>query len=140
MSNWPYLVLVPNFWTWTKRSNPYKIEVIITSHSNGNHWNTSYQTLVTWPHQYNLSHVIKFCWWGHGQKLWHHNLYFKIPFLRRSRVANFADIIKIEIKQLRIKNHVLNHVSTFLDITKVTDFRWKIMMSAKLSACITWFI
>ena len=42
--------------------------------------------------QHNLSRVIKFCWWRHGHKLWRDNLYF---ILRRFRVANFADIIKI---------------------------------------------
>ena len=36
----------------------------------------------TWPPlQFNLSHMIKFCWWRHGQKLWCHNLYFKILLL-----------------------------------------------------------
>ena len=43
-----------------------------------------------------LIQVMKFCWWRHGQELWRHNLYFKMPFyLRRPRVANFTDIIKI---------------------------------------------
>ena len=52
--------------------------------------------MVTWPHlQYNLSHLIKFCWRLHGQKIWRHNLHLKIPFLRRPRLANLADIIKI---------------------------------------------
>ena len=33
------------------------------SYGNFSHRNASYQTLVAWPYlQYNLSHVIKFCW------------------------------------------------------------------------------
>ena len=28
----------------------------------------------------------------------------------------------------------------FLDIAKFTDFRWKMLMSAKLKECVTWFI
>ena len=80
----PYLVPVPHYWTWTKTtkikkwcfwSNPCKIEVMITSPTKM----LELPTLVTWPHlEYNLSHVIKFYWWRHGQKLRLHNLYFKI--------------------------------------------------------------
>ena len=75
----PYLVPVPNYWTRTKRThqknwffwwNPYKIEVMITSvikmlelANFGEH------ILVVWTHlQYNLSTVIKFCWWRHLDK------------------------------------------------------------------------
>ena len=40
--------------------------------------------------------MIKFCWWRHGQKLWHHKLFIKNTFiLKRPRVAIFADIIKV---------------------------------------------
>ena len=46
--------------------------------------------------QYNLVYVKKSSWWRHGQKVWFHNLYFKIRRpLRRPRIANYADIIKI---------------------------------------------
>ena len=48
--------------------------------------------MVIWPHlYYNVNHVIKFCWWCHGQKIWcdkfffQKNLYFEknleYPFL-----------------------------------------------------------
>ena len=51
-------------------SNPYKIEVMITSHITS-------QTLVTWSHfQHDLSHMIKFHWWRNSQELWRHKLYF----------------------------------------------------------------
>ena len=52
--------------------------------------------MVTWSYlQYNLIHVIKFCWWRNRKKLWRHDFYFKITFiLRRPTVANFVDIIK----------------------------------------------
>ena len=72
-----------HYWTWTKTapkkrrfywSNPYKIEVVITSLiempqlPNFVHMNTS---------TYNLNYMITFCWWRHQQKLWCHNRYFK---------------------------------------------------------------
>ena len=58
------------------------------------------------PHlQYNMSHEINFCWWRHvqklwryydAQKLWNYVCLFQNTFiLGRSRVAFFADIIKI---------------------------------------------
>ena len=38
----------------------------------------------------------KLCWWSHQWKLWYHDLYFKNTFiLRKSKVVNFAEIIKI---------------------------------------------
>ena len=90
-----YLVLIPNYWTWTKPtpqkncifwSNPCTIVLMIPM--------ISYQTLVTWPHvQYNLSCKIKFWWWRHEQQLWCH---IQNSFvLRRARVANFAGVIQI---------------------------------------------
>ena len=67
----PYLVSVPNHWTWTKTtpenkqcfwSKPYTIDVVKTSLIEL----LELQTLVKWPHlELNLSHVIKFCWWYH---------------------------------------------------------------------------
>ena len=75
--------------TWTKStppkklffwSNPYKIEIMITSLIE------MLESRVTklWSHDHicniiHVSHVTKFCWWHHGQKLWRHNLYFKMP-------------------------------------------------------------
>ena len=84
----PYLVPVPNHWTWIKTtlqnklffwSNPYEIEVAKTSVTEML-W--VMVLWVTWPNlQYNLIHVIKFCWWHHRQKVWRHNFYSKIPLL-----------------------------------------------------------
>ena len=90
-----YLVVIPNYWTWTKPtpqkncifwSNPCTIVLMIPM--------ISYQTLVTWPHvQYNLSYKIKFWWWRHEQQLWCH---IQNSFvLRRATVANFAGVIQI---------------------------------------------
>ena len=72
----PYLVLILNYWTWTKNtaqknwifwSNPYKIEFMITFLMGM----LSYQCLVTWSYlQYDLSY---------RKILWRCNLYFKIP-------------------------------------------------------------
>ena len=76
------------------------------------------QILVKWPHlQYNLNHVIKFCWWRQWQKLWRHSIFFKIPLFYEGGVAIFADIINIVtmfiktifkdlIKVKRIRNYV----------------------------------
>ena len=74
----PYLVPVPNYWTWTKtnpqkkwffRWNPYKIEIMITS-------------VVEMLELPNFGHMttLKFYWWRHEHKLWRHNLYFKVSF------------------------------------------------------------
>ena len=64
--------------------------------------------------------------------------------LRRPRVVNFADIIKIATmfikatfkdskKVKRIRNYALKcNLYLFLDTTKVPDFRWKMQMSAEL--------
>ena len=86
--------------------HPYKIEVLIEK----------LESLVTRPHlQYKLNHVIKFCWWRHGQKFWRHNFLFQNTFIsRRSGAAIFADIIKIVtmfIKTLRKVKRIRNYVS-----------------------------
>ena len=45
--------------------------------------------MITWLHlQYNLSYVIKFCWWAQWHKLWRHNLYFKIPLLSEGLISS----------------------------------------------------
>ena len=79
------LVPIPNYWTCIKSSSQkigvsgqilIKSRLRLVSFSQ----RSSYQTLVTWPHlQYNLSHMMKLFWWRHGQRLWRHNPYFKIP-------------------------------------------------------------
>ena len=83
---------------------------------------------------------MKFCWWVHGQKLWCHNLYFKIALSqRRPRVANLAEIMKILtifIKRIvrdskkSQKNQKLcvkmEYISVFVDIAKFANFQWKI--------------
>ena len=58
--------------------------------------------------------MIKFCWWRDGQKLWCHNLYFKIA------LAIFADIIKIVTmfiktitKDSRKVKRIRNYISKF---------------------------
>ena len=85
-----------------------------------------------------LRHVIKFCCWRHEQKLWTLKPLFRNPFiLRKRRVANFADIIKIAAMFMKvafkdwnkvkwIRNYILKcNPCVFPDITKVADFQWK---------------
>ena len=78
----------------------------------------SYETLVTWPHQYNLSHVIKFCCDVMNRNDDVITFISKYSVLERPRVANLADIIKIEAmfikttfkdsnKLKRIRNYIL---------------------------------
>ena len=64
----------PSYWIWTK-TTPQKSNKF-------SHRNARVTKLWShWPHlHHNLRYVIKFCWWLYGQKLWSHNLYFKIPF------------------------------------------------------------
>ena len=91
----PHLVPVPNYWTWTK-STPQencfffcqiliKLRLWYFIHRNDS---VTLQDL-----QCNLSHVIKVCWWYHGQN--YDIITCNIFILKRPRVANFADIIKI---------------------------------------------
>ena len=55
-----------------------------------------YQASITQPHIHdNLSHVMKFIWWFHLQKLWRYEIYFKMLILRSPRITNFADIIAV---------------------------------------------
>ena len=85
-----------------------------------------------------LSHVIKFCFWRHEQKLWTSKPFFRNPsILRKRRVANFADIIKIAAMFMKvtfkdwkkvkwIRNYILKcNPCVIPDITKVADFQWK---------------
>ena len=91
-----YLVPVPNYWTWTRStpqknrffwSNPYKIKVMITSLivmlglPNLGHMTTFTNA---------LSQVIKFFWWRHGQKLWRHKLYMKMPYFKKTYSSQFC--------------------------------------------------
>ena len=132
-----YLVPVPNYWTLTKStlhkkwffwSNPYKMEVIILF----SYKYLSYQTVVTRPYlQYNLIHVKNVFQWHHGQKLWHHNLYFKISsfqeglewqiLLTLSKLQSYLS--KQPFMTLCIKKQFL---SVFPDITKTADSLWNI--------------
>ena len=125
LSHWynisrPYLVPVANHWTWTKCtpqkiwffwSNPYKIEVMITSLIE----RLELPNLGTWPHlQYNLIHMIKCLCWRHGEKLWRHQFYFKITFiLKRPTATNFAAIIKIAIMIIKIALKVAENVNKY---------------------------
>ena len=91
----PYLQPGSNYWTWTKSSSQkkifsghiekiYKIEVMITSLIEKLEF--AHITLVTWTHlQYSFNHVINFFWWYLGQKLWHHNLHFKILYFKKAQ-------------------------------------------------------
>ena len=112
----PYLLPVQNYWNWT-----------IATLKKWFFWSNLHgQILLTWPHtQYNLSHLIKFCWWRQGQKLWCHKLYFKIPFLRRSRATIFADIIKIVtifIKTIFKDSEQVPRISN--DVSKLQSISW----------------
>ena len=91
----PYLVLVSNYWIWTKStpqknwffwSDPYKIKVMITSLR-------EVLEILKFGHMTistkKLSHVIRLCLLRHRLKFWRHSIYFKIA------LANFPDIIKI---------------------------------------------
>ena len=83
--------------------------------------------MVTWPHpQYNLSHVIKFHWWRHGQKLWRHKPYFKISLFQE---AIFADIIKIVTIFIK---------TIFKDSKKLKEL--EIIYQNVIYICISWYI
>ena len=127
---------------WFFWSNPYKIEVMITSFiemlelPDVGHITTSTM---------QFSRTIKFCWWRNGHKLWRRNLYSKFLYFKKIYSSNFADIIikttfKDSKKVKRIRSYVWMlsikvilmltlwsyvSISVFLDITKVADFQWK---------------
>ena len=66
--------------------------------------------MVTLPHlQYNLSKKKNF-WWYHERVLWHHNLFSKCSYLRKTEAANFAHMIKTSIKLIK---------TTFKNLMKV---------------------
>ena len=145
-----YLVSVPNHGTCTKTtpqkkqffwSNPYKLEVMITSLIQ---MLGGYQTLVKWPHlQYDLNHVIKFYWWHHWQKLWRHNLFFQNTFILRRLLTMFIKtIFKDLIKVKRIRNYVTkcSLYLHFLIQQNLLISGEKMLMSAELTGCVTWFI
>ena len=81
---------------------------------------------------------MKLCWWRHRQELWRHNLLFQITInLRKTKVAIFADIIKIittfikiilkvseKVKRFRNYGSKCN-LHLFLDITKSASLGWK---------------
>ena len=95
-----YLVPVLNYWTWTKTipqkssffwSNPYKIEVMITSLKKC----YSYQTLVTWSNLQFESRDKILLVTSSTVIMTSHPLFQNTVILRRPGVAMFADIIKI---------------------------------------------
>ena len=114
-------------------SNPYKIEVKITSLiemlglPNFSHMATS----TIWFESHNK--IL----WRHGQKLCCHNLHFKM-LLRWPGVAIFADIIKIVTmfiktifkdsrKVKRIRNYVSKcNLYLYFLIAEFADFWWRI--------------
>ena len=60
-----------------------------------------------------------------------------MPFiLRRPRVANFADIIKIITMFIETVFKMLS-ISVFLDITKLQIYGEKMRMSAEIKVCVT---
>ena len=93
LSHWykvsrPCLVPIPSYWTWTKRT-PEKLGFFMKSlWYNFSHGNARVNKLVAWLHlQYDWSHVMKFCWWYHGQNY---------------------DIITLRLKKVKtIRNYVL---------------------------------
>ena len=96
--------------------------------------------------------MIKSCWWPFWQKLWRYNLYLKNTFLlRRPRVANFADIIKVSTmyikttfkdskKVKRIENYALKcNIYLYFSIKqKLLISGEKMLTSAELKRCVTW--
>ena len=120
-----YLASVPNYWTWTQTnpqknrffwSNPYKIEVVITSLMemlqlpNFGHMNTS---TILFESRDNILLVT-----SSAEIMTSQPLFQKSIILKRPEVASFVDIIKILtrfIKKIfkdwrrakRIKNYVL---------------------------------
>ena len=66
-----YIVSVPNY--WIEPRPPLKKKRLV--------WSNSYKIEDL---QYNLSHVLKFCLWRHGEKLWCHELYLKNLYLKKT--------------------------------------------------------
>ena len=155
-----YLVPVPNYWTWTKTtgqkkrffwSNPYKIEVVITSliemlqlpdfgHTNTSTiWFESRDKILLLP----SSTEIMTSW----------PLFQNTVILRGPGLAIFADIIKNitrivkqifkdSIKAKRIRNYVLkyNLYLYFLIKQNLLIPGEKVLISAEVRECVTWFI
>ena len=136
---------------WFFWSNSYKTEVVITS-------------LIEMLELPNFGHMIASTIWLDSPKkillvtswtevmmsLWCQNVFI----LRRPRVAIFAEIIKIVtmfIKQIfkdsrkkviRIRNYVSKRKLClyFLICQNFVIFGEKMLMSAELKGCVTWFI
>ena len=72
--------------------------------------------------------MTKFCRWRHGHKLWRHNYYLKIHVLRRPRVANFADIIKIRVYLLQKSWNIQKMLK-----------KLKIIYLNEIYICISWY-
>ena len=91
--------------------------------------------------------MINFCCSCHGENYDVIIFILKLLFLRRTGVVNFADIIKfptIFIKAalkdlgnfLKIRNSTLK-CNLFLDITKISDFSEKMLISVETKRCVT---
>ena len=89
----------------------------------------------------------------HGQKLWCHNLRFKILCFKKARVVNFADISQFVTmvirtnckdwkKVKRVRSYLIkgNLHLYFLIQKKLQLSSENIVMSTKPKVCVTWFI
>ena len=149
---------VPNHWTRTKstpRKNYFFLLKSLNEWGYGNlsHRNATVTKFWLHGHIYSTIHVIKFCWWRHWQKIITWQSFFQNIFLlRKPRVANFDDIIKVltmfinttfkgSKKVKRIRNYTLNHnlYLCFLIKQKLLVSGEKMLTSTELRRCLMWF-
>ena len=97
--------------------------------------------------------MTKNCWWRHWEKLWRHNLISKYSYFKKAWIAIFAVIIKIAImfiktiikdsrKVKRFRNY-LSKSNIYLHFWMWQNFLIsgeKMLISAELKECVTWFI
>ena len=109
-----------------------------------------------WSHDhiYNIIfHLIKFCWWRHGEKLGWNNLYFKIPLFSEGLEYPFLLISpKLEpclFKQSLKTRNKLNELqiryqnTIYICLFCIANFQIsgkKMLMPAEIKRCVTWFI
>ena len=155
-----YLAPVSNYWTWTKTtsqkkryfwSNPYKIEVVITSFiemlqlPNFGHMNES---TIKFESREKILLVTSSTW-----IMTSYILFKNTVILRRSWVAIFANIIQIltrfvkeifkdsrKVKRIRNYESKCNLYLYFLIQKNLLIYNEKTLMSAELRGCVTWFI
>ena len=98
--------------------------------------------------------MIKFSGWRHGQKLWRHNLYFKVPLFQEglelpillvsSKLELFSlkQSLKTQKKLKELKIMYQNAIYIFVSwYSKICRFPLKKFWSQQNSkACVTWFI